>query len=380
MANVKVGSRKTFLGRNIWNSLLAPRSLVWLVLSVPFCVFPAVAPSQDLPIVEAPESETSSDQPSVDPRPAGSISGTVLDGSGAVVVGARVILTRGDQSPPQEALSGDRGQFVFPNVAPGSFQIQIAAKGFAPQTSSGVLHGGEVYFAPPITLVPAGVDTAIEVTVPGSQVAEEQIKAQEKQRVFGVVPNFYVTYVANAVPLDAKQKFELAWKSTFDPVTFAFTVATAGVEQAQNDFAGYGQGAQGYARRFGALYADNITSTFIGSALLPVLLKQDPRYFYKGTGSTGSRILYAIANAVICKGDNRRWQPNYSAILGGLASGAISNLYYPPGSRGTALVFESTLIGTGETAVMNVFQEFVIRKLTPHAPSSASASPSKPSH
>jgi hypothetical protein len=342
-----------------------------------------MAQAQEIPIVEAPGSETASDQPSANPRSAGSISGTVLDGSGAVVVGARVILTRGDQSPPQEMLSGDRGQFAFDNVAPGLFQIQIAAEGFAAQTSSGVLHVGEVLFAPPITLVPAGTATEIVVTVPGSQVAEEQIKAQEKQRVFGVVPNFYVTYLANAVPLNAKQKFELAWKSTFDPVTFAFTVATAGVEQANNDFSGYGQGAQGYGKRFGALYADNITSTFIGSALLPTLLKQDPRYFYKGTGSTGSRILYAIANAVVCKGDNKRWQPNYSAILGGLASGAISNLYYPPGSRGTALVFESTLIGTGETAVMNVFQEFVIRKLTPHAPgnpSSASAAPSKLSH
>jgi hypothetical protein len=303
-----------------------------------------------------------------------------LDGSGAVVVGAHVILTYADQSASQEAISGSRGEFAFSNVPPGSFQIQIAAQGFAAQTSSGVLHAGEIYFAPPINLVLANVDTEVVVTVPGSQVAEEQIRAQEKQRVFGVVPNFYVTYIANAAPLDAKQKFELAWKSTFDPVSFAFTVATAGVEQAQNDFSGYGQGAQGYAKRFGALYADNITSTFIGSALLPALLRQDPRYFYKGTGSTGSRILYAIANSVICKGDSQHWQPNYSAILGGLASGAISNLYYPPGSRGTALVFESTLIGTGETAAMNVFQEFFIRKLTPHASGSASTSQPKPSH
>jgi hypothetical protein len=382
--NVKAGSRRTSLGRNLWNSLLAPRSLVWLVLGVPCCLVPAIGHSQDLPVVEAPGPATPSDHASADPRPAGSISGTVLDGSGAVVVGARVTLTRADQSASQEAISGDRGEFSFVNVAPGSFQIQVTAKGFAAQTSSGILHVGEVYLAPPIALVPSTVDTEVLVTVPGSQVAEEQIKAQEQQRVLGVVPNFYVSYIANAAPLNAKQKFELAWRSTFDPVTFAFTVGTAGVEQAQNAFGGYGQGAQGYGKRFGALYADNITSTFIGSALLPAVLKQDPRYFYKGTGSTSSRILYAIANSVICKGDNRRWQPNYSAILGGLASGTISNLYYPPGSRGTALVFENTLIGTGETAVMNVFQEFVIRKVTPHVPntnlSGSSASQSKLAH
>jgi hypothetical protein len=153
-----------------------------------------------------------------------------------------------------------------------------------------------------------------------------------------------------------------------DPVTFGLAGIEAGVEQAQNDFSEYGQGAEGYAKRFGAAYADNAISTFNGGAILPTVLKQDPRYFYKGTGSTGSRILYAMANAVICKGDNHRWQPNYSAILGGLAAGGISNLYYPAKDRGAALVFENTLIGTGETAVFNLFQEFVVKKLTPHVP------------
>jgi hypothetical protein len=140
----------------------------------------------------------------------------------------------------------------------------------------------------------------------------------------------------------------------------------AGVEQAQDHFKEYGQGAQGYGKRFGAGYADTVTSTFIGGAILPSLLKQDPRYFYKGNGSTGARALYAIANSVICKGDNRRWQPNYSSILGSLAAGGISNLYYPANDRnGAELTFENAAIGIGATAVSNLFQEFVIRKLTP---------------
>ena len=71
----------------------------------------------------------------------------------------------------------------------------------------------------------------------------------------------------------------------------------------------------------------------LGGAVFPSLFKQDPRYFYKGTGSISSRALYAIANSVICKGDNERWQPNYSAILGGIAAGGISNLYYPASNR-----------------------------------------------
>ena len=116
-------------------------------------------------------------------------------------------------------------------------------------------------------------------------------------------------------------------------------------------------------------YADTVTGTFIGSAILPSLLKQDPRYFYKGTGSTRSRILYAIANSVICKGDNGHWQPNYSGILGSLAAGGISNLYYPAQDRdGAELTFENALIGIGNGAAANLLQEFLIRKLTPNLP------------
>jgi hypothetical protein len=225
-----------------------------------------------------------------------------------------------------------------------------------------------VYFVPAGGLAPATLSTEVQVEAPRTEVAEEQVKAQEKQRVLGAIPNFYVSYDPNAVPLTSKLKFQLAWKTMIDPVTFALTAIGAGVQQSQNTFSGYGQGAQGYAKRFGASYVDDATSTFIGSALLPSLLKQDPRYFYKGTGSTRSRVLYAIANSVICKGDNQRWQPNYSAILGGLASGGISNLYYPPKDRGAALVFENTLIGTGTTAVLNLFQEFVVKRFTPHLP------------
>jgi hypothetical protein len=282
------------------------------------------------------------------------------------VVGARVKLTRGDGSPGQELVSDEGGQFSFANVPPGDFQIKISAGGFAEQTISATLHSGETYSAPPVTLVLAAVDTEIQVR-PQSEIAEEQIKEQEKQRVLGVVPNFYVSYLPNPVPLNTKQKFEIAWKTTIDPVTFALSGLVAGVEQAQDSFGGYGQGAQGYAKRFGAAYADTTISTFIGSALLPSLFRQDPRYFYKGTGSVRSRFWYALASAVMCKGDNQRWQPNYSAILGGLAGAGISNLYYPPKDRGAALVFENTAIGTGTTAVANLLQEFVVRKLTPHA-------------
>jgi hypothetical protein len=194
--------------------------------------------------------------------------------------------------------------------------------------------------------------------------------------VLGVIPNFYVSYDPNAVPLTSKQKFKLARKTIVDPVTFVLVGGIAGVEQAQNDFSGYGQGAQGYGKRFGAGYADTVAGTFIGSAILPSLLKQDPRYFYKGSGSKRSRILYAIANAVICKGDNGRWQPNYSNILGSVAAGGISNLYYPAQDRnGAGLTFENAAIGIGASAASNLLQEFLIRKLTPKVPKAAPVKP-----
>jgi hypothetical protein len=209
--------------------------------------------------------------------------------------------------------------------------------------------------------------TEVRVVVPTVEVAAEEIKEQEKQRVLGVIPNFYVSYVQDAAPLTSKQKFGLAWKTTIDPVNFAVVGVIAGVQQWQDNFKDYGQGAQGYGKRYGASYGDFVTSTFFGGAVLPSLLKQDPRYFYKGTGTVRARVWYAVSMAVMCKGDNGRWQFNYSAIGGSLISGGISNAYYPDKDRGADLVFENTLIGIGENAATNLLQEFVIRKLTPAA-------------
>jgi len=331
---------------------------------------PAPAPTPERQGVAHPSGEQSDQQLS------GTISGTVVDRSGAVVTGARVKLTRDDQSTSQEILSGDDGQFSFSNVAPGAFHVTVTLTGFAAQASSGTLHSGETFIIPTIALAVATAITEVQVAVSPVEVAEEQLKAEEKQRVFGVLPNFYVSYVPNAVPLNSRQKFTLAWKTVLDPFTFVMVGGAAGVEQAQNHFEGYGQGAEGYAKRFGAGYADTVTGTFIGGAILPSLLKQDPRYFYKGSGSIGSRTLYAIANSVICKGDNRHWQVNYSNILGSLAAGGLSNLYYPADDRnGVGLTFENAAIGIGGTSIANLFQEFLVRKLTPKLPKRDPAKP-----
>ncbi len=350
---------------------------IWLNAILLLCGLPAIAQPQLPPIASdldnsarpVPGNNVSSRERLTNDQPAASsINGTIVDGTGAVVIGARIKLAREDQSPTQEIVSDEEGHFCFTAIAPGPFQLTIAVEGFTTQTVSGVLSQGESFTIPPMALAIAASITEIRVVPHLAEEAQEEIKEQEKQRVFGVIPNFYVTYVAGAAPLTSRQKFELAWKSTIDPVTFGLNGAFAGIQQAHNDYKGYGQGSQGYAKRFGASYADLATDTFIGSAVLPSLLKQDPRYFYKGTGSKRSRVLYAITNAVICRGDDGRWQPNYSGILGSVVAGGISNLYYPSQDRnGATLTFENALIAIGETAAANLLQEFVIRKLTPNA-------------
>jgi len=235
-----------------------------------------------------------------------------------------------------------------------------------------MLRSGQISIFPRIVLGLSSVATQVYVTLSRPELAEYQFQDETKQRVLGFIPNFYVTYAHNALPLTTKRKFELAGRATLDPVTFGVAGAIAGVQQAQNNFSAYGPGAQGYAKRYGAAYGDLVVSTYIGAAILPSLLKQDPRYFYKGSGSKGSRFLYAIANSVICKGDNGRWQANYSNILGNLAGGGISNLYYPAQNRtGAKLMFQNALIGIGATAVVNVIEEFFI----PRPPLSLPASP-----
>ncbi len=215
---------------------------------------------------------------------------------------------------------------------------------------------------------PPHVDIAIDVTPTRAEIAERQLKQQEQQRLLGVFPNFRVSYEPNAAPLDARQKFHLSLKSVADPISFADTALFAGIQQARNDFPGFGDGADGYAKRYAALYATRITDTMITHALLPAVFRQDPRYFYKGTGSTASRAGYAISRAVIRKGDNGRWQFDYSRVLGHLASAGISNLYYPPEDRhGLSLTLTNTAIGIGGAAIGNLMQEFVYNHLTTHA-------------
>jgi len=302
-------------------------------------------------------------QPDIQGR--GSITGTVTVPGGAIAVGAQVQLTRDGQAPV-DVLSNDDGQYSFTNQPPGPFELTVTGTGFETKTFSGNLDTGGVFNVPAIELVVARATTEVRVSGSVEEVAEEQIKYQEQQRVLGFIPNFYASYVPDAAPLNPKQKFELAWKSVSDPITIVGAGFLAGIYQAADEYGGYGEGAEGYAKRFGATYGDVFIGTFIDSALLPSLLHQDPRYFYRGTGSKKSRVMYALANAVMCKGDNKEYQPNYSAILGSFITSGISYTYYPASDRSASLMVQTALIRIAEGSVAGLFQEFVVRKLTPH--------------
>jgi hypothetical protein len=293
----------------------------------------------------------------------GTVLGTILDQSGAVSVGTVVRLTPEDKSPNREAITGTNGEYSFSNVPHGHFQLFVQSTGFGNEVFSVDLASGQAFLVPPIVLSVATVVTTVKVTVDPVEVATEQVKEQEQQRVLGFIPNFYVTYRGDAAPLTTKLKYQLAWKSSTDVVTIAGVAFLAGVQQAGDQYSQFGQGAQGYAKRFGAGYADAFVSTFLSGAIFPSLLKQDPRYFYKGTGTKRSRLLYAIGNSVMCKGDNGRWQVNYSNIAGSVGGAAISSTYYPSDNQGRDIL-ENSFIRMGESSLAGIMQEFVLRKLT----------------
>jgi hypothetical protein len=297
-----------------------------------------------------------------------SVSGVVLDASGAAVLGAQVSLTHRDGTQLRMLDSGGSGEFAFTRLPAGSYLVIVNVKGFARFTSAEfVITAQQSYEVPKISLSIAMTDT--EVTVrPTDVIAAEQIKAEEKQRFIGVIPNFYISYVHDPAPMTTKQKFSLASHDTFDPVSLIGVGLAAGIEQANNTYAGYGQGAAGYGKRFAAKFGDGRTSDFLSHAVFPSLFHQDPRYFYQGTGSVKSRMVHAASFAIITRSDSGKPMPNYSYFLGDIGSGALSNLYYPHADRGMGLVFTNAAIGIAGKAGGTIIREFFSKRITTNVP------------
>jgi hypothetical protein len=189
--------------------------------------------------------------------------------------------------------------------------------------------------SPPSQRKPGSQDPASQPPTEKSQreKAEEQLREQERQRVAGVMATFNTTRNWEAVPLSPGQKFRLFFKSATDPWPFFLTGVVAGIGQAEDSYSEWGQGFQGYAKRYGAAYSDYFIGNFFGNAVLPSVLHEDPRYFQKGTGRATTRALWAAASTVWCKRDNGTWGPNYANVAGNLMGAAIARVYYPASER-----------------------------------------------
>ena len=353
--------------RSVWGSIGGVGILIWFGAVFPTGGFaqsaPVAGPQPAAPVSTGPAA-AAGNQASAR-QAACSISGSVVDPTGTPVGQAVVTLARNGQNV-QPVRTADDGQFSFPGIAPGIYQLTIAAPGFETQSVSAVVRAGQTYSAQQIVLALAPLVTSINVTPPRAEVAHYQMQQEERQLVLGFVPNYLVTYYPHTAPLTAREKFQLTLKSVFNPFTLGLTTGFVAGEQATGMYSGYGTGETGFAERFGAAYATLGVGAFVGDALLPSLLHQDPRFYYKGNGSVPSRLFYAITRSVICKGDNGHWEPDFSAVMGHFAAGAAANLYLPQQNRkawGTTL--ENGVIGIGFDAVANILQEFLIPKLTP---------------
>jgi hypothetical protein len=311
------------------------------------------------------QTQSGSDRhPSPDPGPqAGRIAGTVTDVNDLPIPGALVNLHAGDSDDVRSVTTNENGFYQFLTVEPRlAYQISIRAAGFAQWDSPVVtVDAGQSTIVDVTKLRIEEVQTSITVTPENSNdIATAQVKAEEKQRGFGIIPNFYAVYDPDPAPMNAGLKFRLAFRVARDPFTFSGVALLAGVGQA-TDSPAFAQGARGYGERFGVNYANSFTDIILDGAILPSILHQDPRYFYQGAGTSKSRVAHVISSLFVAKGDNGQWQPNYSALGGDLASSAISNLYYPRSNRGAGLVFRGFATITAIHLAVRMLDEFVFR-------------------
>jgi hypothetical protein len=305
-----------------------------------------------------------------DAASAASVSGTVQDPSGAAVAGAHVVLNTPDGPLVRTLTSGATGEFLFTRVLPDVYVVTVDAPGFAPFTTARfAVSSPRVHALPPFVLSIADMASSVVVR-PTEMVAAEQIKAAEKQRLFGVVPNFYVSYIPDAAPMTSRQKLSLAARHTFDWTSFAGAIAAAAIEQAGNVHEGYGDGGSGYAKRWAATFARERSQDLLSHYLFASLFHQDPRYFYQGTGTKRSRLYHALSTAFVARADSGKVMPNYAYLLGDVGAAAISNAYYPRDDRGVGLILTNAAIGVAGRAVQGVVQEFVAKRVTKNVPES----------
>jgi hypothetical protein len=233
-----------------------------------------------------------------------------------------------------------------------------------------------IYLAPAVAQqTPAAAAPA----QPSPPAPTEQTQApKDPQRPLGVLPQFGVTYQHDAPPLRTSQKFRVWWRTAVDPATITIAGIEAGVGQAQNSFSGYGQGAQGYGKRFGAALADEASSGFFSNFFYSTIFKEDPRYFRVGEGSIKHRFWNSVTQEFVCHTDAGGRSFSYENVLGAFSSGALSNAYYPDSDRGFGLTMSrsGTALALGSAGgLLNEFWPDIRNKLFHKHPHDGGAAP-----
>jgi len=229
---------------------------------------------------------------------------------------------------------------------------------------------------------PSSTPPAPQQSQPADQSKADQDQDKDKKdsdknagtsndRLFFALPNFLtLENSGNVPPLTTGQKFKVVARGSFDYIQVPWYGFLAGVSQAENSEPGYGQGAQGYGKRFGAAFADGTIENFMTGAVLPSLLRQDPRFFQESQGKFWHRTGYAISRIFVTRTDSGHQQFNYSEIVGSAASAAISTYSYHPSADRT-LSNTASVWGTqvGYDTITYVVKEFwpdIRRKLKKH--------------
>lgn len=177
--------------------------------------------------------------------------------------------------------------------------------------------------------------------------------------MFKVLPNYKTINDPNQpiVALSTGEKFTLV-EHYFDPFTFVFASITASIEQATNEKESYGQGAVGFAKRYGADFTDGFTNELFVTAVFPSLLHEDPRYYRLGQGGAFKRTAYALSRILITHSDSGATRFNASEFLGNIASGGLSMTYYPHSERSVGGVFTRMSVEIGYDSLFNILKEF----------------------
>jgi len=360
------------------------RSACTTTLLALLCCLPACSqsagPSAALP--EDPgylQQQTAAAQTGTQTEAPGTIQGTVADAHGGLVPKASVTLGQKGRSDLRETTTDSAGHFAFANVAAGTYTVLISAPELKTFLSPPIVLAAGEHYELPETALPVVASTSINVSANSVEVAEEELNRETKQRVLGIFPNFYTSFVYDAAPLNTRQKFKLSLRSVTDPVAFIGPAITAGIETGRDTFPSWGQDGTSYAKRYAAAYGDELLTRMFSYSIYPAIFHQDPRYFYMGpTNKVSTRFWHAALSGIVTRADNGHLQPNYSHMLGSASAGALSSVYHPASDSAGYLAALNFAIGLASHGGQALIREFVLPHFTTHVPAYAKGKAEQP--